>query len=284
MIDGIVNEITITPPTEGPQRDQEYENHRIFLRNTIPYVMLKTGIKYGDIGLVRVAVSTFCVLFQATSHTRYARELLLHFRSIGGTTAEPHFQRAVLANALVNDRGQRDSHFEKDRRLEHWNKVIKDYGRLNRTSSLPLSQLLEKAALLAPQNQTLNGRFMRQCDVRISEFHAKKPAGEDIRSFAMHLWQNQSTERNMNGRSSKFQFDDLLIRGMDIFEGKIHSINHQIKKDPWPGDFSNEVVNENESVPTLKTAEEDSTFTDYFVTVPSDVESLFSQPPSDIGE
>jgi hypothetical protein len=254
VIDGLVNEITITPSIEGPQRDQEYENHRIFLRNTIPYLMLKSGIKYGDIGLIRVAISTLCVLFQATSHSRYARELLLHFRSIAGTTAEPDFQRAVMANALVNDRGQRDSHFEKDRRLEHWNKVIKDYSRLNRTSNLPFSDLLKKAALLAPQNQTLNRRFLRQCGARVSSFHAKKPAGEDIRSFAMHLWQNQSTERNVNGRSSKFQFNDPLILGMDAIDRKVASINRLIENDPWLGDVSDEVINENEPAPILDLA------------------------------
>ena len=193
---GIVNMVLAWLKTDnyrpGQKKEhQEIWNHLIYLQNTLPYLMLKDGIKYGDIGLLRIAIARLCVMYQGSRHERYANELfhLARYTIISGP-AKPELQRAILANSLVNARGERDTHYEKDRQNEFLNRHIKEWKVYNKTSSLPAEELMTKAAQSAPQNMLIGERFRNQLQVQSNSRHPTKSAKHNIRALVAKLYSN----------------------------------------------------------------------------------------------
>lgn len=91
-------------------------------------------IKNGDIGLLKhVMREIFIILWApAASKPKYAKAILRQVYIFDTKAADPSFQEAYLANAIVNPRGKSQSFYEMDLSLEHQNGEFKrfrtDYG------------------------------------------------------------------------------------------------------------------------------------------------------------
>ena len=112
-----------------PQTDQEYENHQNFFVHVEAYFTLRYTIKHADIGLLRYALRRVTVIFQAqTSGTPHYAQALLHtLHMVDTLAATMKLQNAILANGLVNLRGENDSNFETDLLLELLNNNLRAF-------------------------------------------------------------------------------------------------------------------------------------------------------------
>ena len=217
-------------PPDGLASDQELYNHICYIRNVFPYLLLRDGIKYGDIGLLRIAIPYICLLYQASDHPRYKNEMLYLTRLISpkGACTAP-LRTAILANSLVNKRNLRDSYFEKDLELEHHNKHLKESSTHSRTSGLPAAFHLEKASLTAPQNRLISERLTGQLGRQANTFHTRKSASEDVRQLALRLLQRSI--RPHIGRSRDFQALDLASRGIRVLQTRVMNFNAILDRD-----------------------------------------------------
>lgn len=135
-------------------------------------------------------------------------------------------QEAVLANSLVNERGQRDSHFEKDRRLEQHNLRIKEIKTHRRTSTLSLDNQLRKCALMVPAFRKLSSVFETAYGVTVGGHHAFKPVHEDLLSLALQL--SKQSLRSTPGVVSKEMVSSLYYTGVRQLEAKVQAFNRGI--------------------------------------------------------
>jgi hypothetical protein len=214
---------------DGQVPDQELWNHILYLRNMFPYLLLKDGIKNGDIGVLRIAISMMCVFYQGTRNSRYAKEFLHLFALTSHNgAATPTLQRAILANSLVNKRGRRDSHFEKDRELEFLNRLIKDFRAFNRTSRLPAPFLLKKASLIAPQSSLIGARFAIQTNYRDRTLHPAKSPAEDVLALGARLWEGSIAPKR--GRNSIFAARDFMNAGFQTLEINVQRFNDDLSR------------------------------------------------------
>ncbi|KAK5312437.1 hypothetical protein LTR93_011333 [Exophiala xenobiotica] len=206
--------------SEEANFDQELWNHLIYLRNVFLYLLVKDGIKYGDIGHIRVAFAILAVYYQGSENARYAIELLHQFRvTYADGAASPELQYAILANSIVNHRGERDSHYEKDRELELHNKFLHK----------PAPDLMIKSALISPQSRLMNDRFAAQMGYKFRTKHAIKSASEDMLLLAGRLWQERSVTARP-GRKSTLVAKDFLNVGVRHLVGSIEKFNVILSK------------------------------------------------------
>jgi hypothetical protein len=212
---------------DGLMPDQELWNHIVYLRNFFPYLLLKDGIKYGDIGYLRIATAIMAVYYQGSRSVRYAKEFLHLFTVTDAKgAASPALQHAILANSIVNHRGLRDSHFEKDRELEFLNKFIKESRVRNHSSNKPARDLLVKSALISPQSMLLTARFAGQAKYKDRTRHPEKSASEDVLLLTKRLWDKSINPRR--GRQSRFVARDFLSVGMRNLEKSLQSFNKML--------------------------------------------------------
>ncbi|MCJ1464922.1 hypothetical protein MMC07_003537 [Pseudocyphellaria aurata] len=105
------------------------------------YFMLTSSpdyaIKWGDIGLLRVAMQEVCIIIQAPAagKPKYAKEMLQQLHILDSRAADPVLRDVYLANAIVNPRGLPNTFYEMDLLLEHQNGEFKKF-RVDRGSSL----------------------------------------------------------------------------------------------------------------------------------------------------
>lgn len=101
------------------------------------YLTLSYSIKWGDVGLLKIALRKVCIIIQAPSANKpkYAREMLRQMHIIDFNAADPVLQNAYIANALVNPRGLPHTFYEMDLLLKHQNGKFKRF-RSDRGSSL----------------------------------------------------------------------------------------------------------------------------------------------------
>ena len=87
------------------------------------------AIKTADTNLLCHAIRKICIIFQAqaASKLKYARAILRQIHIIDTKAAEPIFQEAYLANALVNPRGKSHTFYKMDLLLEHQNGKFKRF-------------------------------------------------------------------------------------------------------------------------------------------------------------
>jgi hypothetical protein len=213
----------------GQVPDQELWNHILYIRNMFPYLLLKDGIKHGDIGILRIAIPMLCVFYQGTRNSRYAKEFLHLFAltSCNGA-ATPALQRAILANSLVNKRGLQGSHFEKDRELEFLNRLIKDFRAFNRTSCLPAPFLLKKAALIAPQTILIGAQFATQANYKDRTLHPEKSSAEDVLALGARLWEGSIAPKR--GRDSTFVARDFINAGLQVLDINVQNFNDDLSR------------------------------------------------------
>jgi hypothetical protein len=142
--------------------------------------------------------------------------------------ATPVLQRAILANSLVNHRGLENSHFEKDRELEFLNRLIKDVRAFNRTSSLPASFLLKKAALISPQSKLVSSRLATQTNYKNRTLHPEKSSTEDVLALGARLWEGSIAPKR--GRDSTFVARDFMNAGLQSLEVNVQRFNDDLSR------------------------------------------------------
>lgn len=93
------------------------------------YFTLSYSIKWGDVGLLKIAFRKVCIIIQAPSvnKPKYAQEMLRQMHIIDSNAADLVLQNAYIANALVNPRGLPHTFYEIDLLLEHQNGEFKRF-------------------------------------------------------------------------------------------------------------------------------------------------------------
>jgi hypothetical protein len=231
LLDKILIDIRMgqTPAPTG-EVGTEWQNHMTYLHHAMPYLVLKDSIKYGDIGLLRVIMSTCCVLFQGSnSHFKYAREILYFVHLTSTKAASTKLQRAVLSNSLVNSSGQRDSFYEKDRRLEFHNGYLKELKLHHRTSSLSPDKLLKRYSLLVPSFATLSKAMETAYKAKQHGHHAFKPVNEELLSLGLLLCKGALCRHPK--QVSKAPVHNLYFMGLKNIETRVQEFNSLIRDD-----------------------------------------------------
>ena len=117
--------------------NNHWNNHVRFCRIVEPYMTLCYTIKNGNMGLLRYALKKLCIIFQTpvACKPKYARTMLRQVHIFDTKVANPIFQKAYLANALINLKEERRTFYKMDLLLEHQNRDFK-YFLANCRSSL----------------------------------------------------------------------------------------------------------------------------------------------------
>ena len=99
----------------------EFTTQCRFLQEIELFLLLRSAIKRGDVGLIRRLVTPLSVFFFGSEQHRYGYEMM-HLRwLLSDKVCEPVLQRAILASGLVNLNGLRDTFTAVDLVLEHVN-------------------------------------------------------------------------------------------------------------------------------------------------------------------
>src|SRR5436190_3644756 len=125
--------------------DGELRSHALFLRHVQTYLLLKYGIKHGDIGLIHRAVDRCTVYFHGSGQSNYAYEMLYLQHLLVNST--PELQKAILSNSLVNLQGHSNSWFKMDQLVEFHNGDMKILYHARWGSTINLKQLFENYVL-----------------------------------------------------------------------------------------------------------------------------------------
>ncbi|KAG0352206.1 hypothetical protein BGZ54_002902 [Gamsiella multidivaricata] len=131
-------------PEQRCQFDVASRNSFIFLRDTAFYLELANAIKAGDVGRIESVVKWISVMFQGSSATNYANELL-HLHCALNYRYSAQTKRAVLSSWLVNTTGKDGGWIPTDLYQEHNNLLIKVVHSA-RASSTPWETMSTKIA------------------------------------------------------------------------------------------------------------------------------------------
>lgn len=87
------------------------------------------AIKNGDTGFLKYALTEICIIFQlpVLGKPKYARAILRQIHIFDTKAADLVLQKAYLANALVNFKGQSNIFYEIDLLLEYQNREFKHF-------------------------------------------------------------------------------------------------------------------------------------------------------------
>jgi hypothetical protein len=198
--------------------DEELQNHARFLQLAETYIVLKYSIKHADLGLLRRVVSRCCLLFNGSGQYKYAFEMLHLHRLVSTSAASAVLQRAILANSLVNFKGEADTWFETDRMVEFHNGDMKAILKARRGSTLTIDKLFELSALNSAYFDRLRVRIEEVYGVtRINGDHTRKSAKEDI--VLMADWLATSSILATPGRKSNYVAPNLVNIGGERLAG-----------------------------------------------------------------
>lgn len=172
----------------GPEFDDEWANHRLFVRHMLPYQLLDYAISHGDLRLLRESLRQTCIIFQAPSAHKnsYARELIRFVDLVDGDIAEKPFADALLRTALVNIQGRPDSFYPTDQHLEHLNLSIR-IGLNQSRSSHEKSTWITNHVLNIRFFQELGNILNRELGINPSSRHTPKAKADDIFVYAARL-------------------------------------------------------------------------------------------------
>ncbi|KAI9780358.1 MAG: hypothetical protein M1839_006781 [Geoglossum umbratile] len=192
--------------------DRELRNHILFVQHAKTYLLLKHAIKHADIGLISHAVDRCGIYFHGSKQHKYAYEMLYLKRLISTPAATKPLQRTILANSLINLRGQPDSSFETDRLVELHNSKMKDIIRTRHTSSITLDYLFEHCSLNSSFLKDLQCHVEYIFSVRVDSKHSTKSSQYDVVTLAAEL-QKYSIKFRPN-QSTANEAPDLNTRGV----------------------------------------------------------------------
>ncbi|KAI9846753.1 MAG: hypothetical protein M1837_003602 [Sclerophora amabilis] len=138
---------------------------------------------------------------------------MLYLKRLLSTSAtDAALQRAILANSLVNVRGNSNTWYETDRAIELYNSRMKDILRTQHTSSIDLDYLFEYCALNAAQFKNLEWKVESFFEVKLNSRHATKSARQDILILTREL--KRWSMKFKCDRKVKFKVADLLGEGL----------------------------------------------------------------------
>ena len=207
----------------GEAQDEIFLNHKYYCANVQVYLTLKYAIKYADIGLLRYILPYTTAMFhdKEAHKTNYATASLymLHLTSSGAS--DEKLQDFVLANSIVNLKGQQDSNFELDRLLELHNGLLRRF--INERTSFgngDPDDLIRRWAVLGPLLDNLKSSLHKTFKLSIDGAHPEKPSNDDVFTMAFRLHQNGEMCQQTTPRSSHFLARNLVVSGQQtLFEG-----------------------------------------------------------------
>ncbi|KAI9845730.1 MAG: hypothetical protein M1837_004563 [Sclerophora amabilis] len=221
IIDTLYKQLRTT--SVGQCEDEEYRNHLLFLEQTETYILLKYAIKFGDIGLISRAVDRCCIYFAGTNQFKYSFETLYFKRLTTTSAATAPLRRAILANSLVNNRGESDSWFETDRFLELHNGRMKEILKQRRTSSITLDYLFEYCSLNSAFFKGLEKHLEHLFGIHVNTRHTVKQAHEDINNLANHF--RDGSMKPTSNRTSTLQVPDIMNKGLAAIRTRVEKFN-----------------------------------------------------------
>jgi hypothetical protein len=189
--------------------DGELRSHILFLRHAQTYLLLKYGIKHGDIGLIRRAVDRCTVYFHGSGQSNYSNEMLYLQRLLANSA--PELRKAILSNSLVNLQGLSNTWFEMDRLVEFHNGNMKNLFHAKRGSTINLEQLFKNYALSSAYITNLGDDIYRIFNVGKNNEHTDKSAKRDIVTMAQRL--SAGSVRFKGGRTVRYPAIDAVAVG-----------------------------------------------------------------------
>ncbi|KAH0538025.1 hypothetical protein FGG08_005337 [Glutinoglossum americanum] len=154
---------------------------------------------------------------------KYAYEMLYFKRLISTPATTKPLQRAILANSLINLRGQPNSWFETDRLVELRNGKMKDILRTRHTSSITLDYLFEYCSLNSSFLKDLQRHVEHIFGVHVDSKHSTKSSQYDIVTLAAEL--QKYSMKFHPGRSTANEASDLNTRGVTRLSEAIRRFN-----------------------------------------------------------
>ena len=209
-------------------RDEEWLNHTIFMRNVTPYLMLKAAIKHADIGILRFAINECCICFAGQNRPHYTRDLLFYKWLTDTKASDIRLQEAILYGSLVNREGRKDSYYERDRAGELLNQVIKEYSCHKRTSSISPQLLLGRYAQVFKFWEEQRDVFGEVITHKMNAYHTRKDLGDQIYSLA-DWYVGSNFMKEIPGRVSRFRPPDFMAEGVgDALDEKVAKFNEWV--------------------------------------------------------
>lgn len=196
------------------------------------YLTFYYFIKWGDVGLLQIALWKICIIFQAPSANKpkYAREMLRQVYILDSNAADLVLYKAYIANALVKPQGLPHTFYEIDLILEHQNRELKRF-QADRGSLLQERDEMFKLHLLSMDALSKIRRAMNKVIIRRKrlEKHLIKDSSFDILSFANQLYRSKSTVPE-SFESWKVYFSenpapDLMLNGIKILPAQVEAFN-----------------------------------------------------------
>jgi hypothetical protein len=193
--------------------DDEWQNHIRFIQHTQIYLLLKWSIKHADLKLLRQSLRLCCIIFQAPSGAagNYARELIRYLNWVDTDATEKELQDAILANALVNPGGRKDSFYPFDRHLEHLNLQIRNSLNDHR-AAFDRSAFISRAALNSPYHQIVKDAVENVFGLYNNSIHKDKSAADDILNTAYALAEHSMIKKP--NRLRLYNAPDLFHEGL----------------------------------------------------------------------
>ena len=105
------------------------------------YKVLRHAIKLADIGLLSRVLPRICIYFAGGRNKNHLPEMLRFFQLTSTDACSPELQQAILANSLVNIRGEQDSHYPIDLDNELLNGELKQLMHTRGNSTFNLDSL-----------------------------------------------------------------------------------------------------------------------------------------------
>jgi hypothetical protein len=220
-------------PDKSKPIDHEFSAHAKFLQQMETYKTLKYAIKHADVGLIKRALARCCLLFHGSEKSNYAF-LSLYMTWLTQTdAATKELQDAILANGLVNLRGTTDGWFEMDRLNEFFNLEMKTLMATRRTSTVDTAELFRRTALTASYCNDLKVAIEAALGEYSNSRHQIKDASREVRHLAYQIAASRSITKHVRGRSSPFQPDDILQRGVRLLNDGVKRFNHKVVEGRW---------------------------------------------------
>ena len=253
--EAIIKDIEITNTPEEA-RDEVFLNHKNFCANVQVYLTLKYAIKHADIGLIRYILPYTTAMFHGKqAHKKnYATASLYMLHLMSSKASDKRLQDFVLANSIVNLKGQEDSNFELDRLLELHNGLLRRFIK-ERTffgNGNP-DDLVRRWAVIGPLLDRLKSSLHRSFRLGVDGAHPEKRSADDVFTMAFRLHQNGEMCQQAVPRSSDFPAPNLVVSGWDVlFEGEtVMAYNNRYE-------YFEEAILEDEQLITEDTENEES--------------------------
>ena len=252
IVDTIRKDLLDSDPND--EKDQELQNHKRFMQMVEPFLILKYGIKYGDVGLISQALDQMCIYFHGSKSSKYAH-LMLYWQYLTRSKATTDvLKRAVLANSLVNLTGKEDGFKEIDVYNEHHNSDMKTTFKYRRTSTFTSNYLFEYGSLNS-LFKNIRHSVQSLFGVRINGEHTTKSAAMDLRTYAEKL--QETSMRGQTIHESIKPTADLIHDGfinlwtqIDKFNGGLPSMSindmDNVQRSHEAADLVEDLMNESD--------------------------------------